>query len=89
MRRSRAARALVLTALACLLAAAPALTAASVRGEAESPPAERPAWTERAHEALVSLWERLMLVIAPEEPTKGDRTPGSGLDPDGHKPPVK
>ena len=88
MKRSRATRALVLTALACLLAA-PAFAAEPVRGESAPPPIERPGWTERVRETVVSLWERLILIIVPEPPIKGDRTPGSGLDPDGHRPPVK
>jgi len=86
MRRNRVARALLLIALACL-AAAPAL-AAPVRGDDGAPPAERPGWTDRVRETVVSLWERLRSVIG-DEASKGDRVVGSGLDPDGHKPPTE
>jgi hypothetical protein len=84
MRRSRACRALLLTVFACLLAAAPAL-AAPDRGEGAAPGAERPAWTDEVRDAVISLWERLRIVVGGEEPNKTDRTPGSGLDPDGWK----
>lgn len=88
MRRNRAARALVLIVLACLVAV-PALAVAPAEREAGPAPVERPGWTERVRDAVISLWARLVLVIAPDDETEGDRTPGSGLDPDGHKPPVE
>lgn len=84
MRRNRTRRALLLTVFACLLAAAPAL-AAPDRGDGAAPRAERPAWTEEVRDAAIALWERLRIVLGGGEPTKPDRTPGSGLDPDGWK----
>jgi hypothetical protein len=79
---------LVLTALACLPAAVPAV-AAPDRDRGAAPTAERPEATDGVRDAAISLWEWLRSLLVSDGATKGDQMPGSGLDPDGHKPPRK
>ena len=86
MRRRKARFALVAIALAGLLAAVPAV-AAPDRDRADVPAAERMETTDGVRDAAISLWEWLMKLVVGDETTKGDQMPGSGLDPDGHKPP--
>jgi hypothetical protein len=84
MRRSPLARALLLLALACLLAA-PAL-AAPQRGTdraAQRAAGDRPTWTDTVQETVQSVLDWLHVTIGGGPPTDNDRTPGSGLDPDG------
>jgi hypothetical protein len=77
---------LVLIALACVLAAVPAVSAPD-RDRVDGPAAERPEATDDVRDAVISLWEWLRQLLVGDETTKGDQMPGSGLDPDGHKPP--
>ena len=86
MRRRKARFALVAIALAGLLAAVPAV-AAPDRDRADVPAAERPDGTEGVRDAVIALWDWLRNLVVGDETTKGDQMPGSGLDPDGHKPP--
>ncbi len=84
MRRRRARFALVVIALACVLAAAPAVAAPDREG-ATAPAAERPE-ADGVRDAVDALWDWLRKLVVGDDTTKSDQMPGSGLDPDGHKP---
>lgn len=84
MRPNRISRALLPLAVAGLLAASPA-AAAPARGDA--PEAERQSTlSEIVTDVVLSIWERVRDRLDGDPPTKTDRTPGAGIDPDGWRP---
>lgn len=91
MIRTRATRIPLLTVLACLLLVAPALAGVPDRdGDGNAARPEPASWIQALHEAVVSIAARFKIVVREEPPPAGgDKTPGAGVDPDGHKPPTE